>query len=205
MAGNEDGFTLIEALVALALGVSVVAVVLSTLHVASTGAGKAVAVAAEAEGFARAGAVLAGDARHSLLRRDDSGNVIFTGRPETVAFPALSRADGAPVLVEFALRPAMAGMTLTRAEAPLLAEGAGQAGLALAIWQAPDGWEFRFLDDKGNWLREWTAKGLPHAFGLVALTAPQAVELIAAFPDLMEPACTRGPGPSCSLAQGVFR
>jgi type II secretory pathway pseudopilin PulG len=204
MRGDEDGFTLIEALVALALGVSVVAVVLSTLHVASNGATKAVSVAAEAEGFARAGSVLAGDARHGLLLRDGRGDVVFHGKPQKATFPAVSRSGLAPVVLEFDLRPAVDGTDLTRSEAVWLTEGPGPVGLGQAIWRGPGAWEFRYLDDKGAWLREWTAQGLPRAFGLVALTAPQTVELVAAFPDLMEPDCALGPGPKCSLASGVF-
>lgn len=204
MRVDEDGFTLIEALVALALGVSVVAVVLSTLHVASNGAAKAVSVAAEAEGFARAGVVLAGDARHGLLMRDGRGAVIFHGQPQSVIFPSAARSGGTPVVLEFDLRPAVAGTDLTRAEAVMLAEAPGPMGLGQPIWRGPGAWEFRYLDDKGAWLREWTAQGLPRAFGLISLNAPQAVELVAAFPDLMEPDCALGPGPKCSLAAGVF-
>ena len=204
MNADEAGFTLIEALVALALGVSVVAVVLSTLHIASNGATRAVSVAAEAEGFARAGAVLAGDARHSLLLRDGRGDVVFHGTPQNVTFPAVARFGGGPVVLKFDLRPAVASTDLTRSEAVWLAEGPGPMGLGQNVWHGPGPWEFRYLDDKGAWLREWTAKGLPRAFGLVALTAPQAVELVAAFPDLMEPDCALGPGPYCSLAAGVF-
>ncbi len=204
MKGSEEGFTLIEALLALALGVSVVAVVLSTLHVASNGATKAVSVAAEAEGFARAGVVLAGDARHGLLMRDARGVVIFHGQPQSVTFPSVARFGGAPAVLEFDLRPAVTGTDLTRAEAVMLAEGPGPMGPGQPIWRGPGAWEFRYLDDKGAWLREWTAQDLPRAFGLVSLNAPQAVELVAAFPDLMEPDCALGPGPKCSLDAGVF-
>ncbi len=204
MRGDEDGFTLIEALVALALGVSVVAVVLSTLHIASNGATKAVSVAAAAEGFARAGAVLSGDARHGLLLRDAKGNVFFHGQPQSVTFPAVARSGGAPAVLKFDLRPAVDGTDLTRAKAVWLAGGPGPTGPGQAIWHGPGAWEFRYLDDKGAWLRAWTAQGLPRAFGLVALNAPQTVELAAAFPDLMEPDCALGPGPKCSLAFGVF-
>jgi type II secretory pathway pseudopilin PulG len=204
MSADEDGFTLIEALVALALGVSVVAVVLSTLHIASNGATKAVSVAAEAESFARAGSVLASDARHGLLLRNGRGDVVFTGKPQSTTFPAVSRFGGARMVLEFDLRPAVDATDLTRSEAVWLAEGAGPMGLGQPIWRGPGAWEFRYLDDKGAWLREWTAQGLPRAFGLVSLTAPQTVELVAAFPDLMEPDCALGPGPKCSLSAEVF-
>ena len=205
MMRDEDGFTLIEALVALALGVSVVAVVLSTLHMASNGAAKAVRVAAEVEGFARAGAVLAGDARHGLRLADGRGALVFQGQPLRVMFPALPRDGGGPVVLDYAWRPALGGSDLTRVEAAVLAEGAaGPFGQAQTIFHANGPWEFRYLDAKGIWRREWAAPGLPRAFGLVALAAPQSVELVAEFPDLAEPDCALGPGPACSLLAEVF-
>ena len=81
---DEAGFTLIEALVALTLGVSVAAIVLSTLHIASYGATRALSVAAETEAFARAGAILSGDALHGLKLRDAQGEVIFRGPGTTL-------------------------------------------------------------------------------------------------------------------------
>lgn len=203
---DEDGFTLIEALIALALGVSVVAVVLSTLHIASNGATRAVAVAAEAEAFARAGSVLAGDAMHALKLRDARGAVIFQGKPLAVSFPATPRFAGtAPLVLRYYLRPAVDGTDLVRSEAVLLAEGSpGPAGAGQTVWHGAGQWEMRYLDDKSNWRRDWSGADLPRAFGLVALNAPLTVELVGAFPALIEPECALGPGPNCSLPAEAF-
>lgn len=218
MTRDEAGFTLIEALVALALGVAVVAVVLATLHLAAGGARRALEVAAQTEAFERAGALLAGDARHALLMPQA---LAFRGAPLQVRFAALPRFGGAPVALSYDLRPVAGGLTrLTRSEAPLLAQGPGAFGAAQPVWLADGPWEFRFLDARGTWVRAWTGGGaaggtgaergagtgpdLPRAFGLVALSAPQTVELVAEFPPLMAPDCARGPGPGCALGPEVF-
>jgi type II secretory pathway component PulJ len=203
---DEGGFTLIEALVALALGVSVVAVVLSTLRIASNGATRAVAVAAEAETFARAGAVLVGDAMHALKLRNARGTAIFTGQPLQVSFPATPRfVRAVPLIVRYDLRPAVNGTDLVRSEAALLAEGLpGPASPGQTIWHGAGQWELRYLDDKSAWRRDWSLADLPRAFGLVALNAPQTVELVAAFPALVEPECALGPGEACSLPATAF-
>jgi len=202
----EAGFTLIEALVALALGVAVVVVVLSTLHIASNGAARVVAAAEQAEAFARTGAILAGDAQHGLLVRTASGAVLFDGQAQSLTFPAMARfTTGTPSALRFALMPAQDGTDLTRAEAVLLAKGAtGPWSAPQPIWHAAGPWEFRYLDAAGTWARQWAAPDLPRAFGLVSLAAPQAVELVAAFPDLIEADCALGPNPDCRLAAEVF-
>lgn len=202
----EAGFTLIEALVALALGLAVVVVVLSTLHIASNGAARAVAAASQAESFARTGSILAGDAQHGLRVRDAAGAVLFDGQAHSLTFPYMARFSlGTPALLQYDLVPAQGGTDLMRAEAVLLAQAAtGPLGQAQPIWHAPGLWEFRYLDTDGTWQRDWSGPDLPRAFGLVALTAPQAVELVAAFPDLIEADCALGPGPACHLAAEVF-
>lgn len=202
----EAGFTLIEALVALALGMAVVVVVLSTLRIASNGAARAVAVAEQVESFARTGAILAGDARHGLLVRTAAGAVLFDGQAQSVIFPYVARfTQSMPSVLRFSLVPAQGGSDLTRAEAVLLAQGAtGPWSADQTLWHAPGPWEFRYLDAAGTWQRAWSAPDLPRAFGLVALAAPQAVELVAAFPDLIEADCALGPGPDCRLAPEVF-
>jgi type II secretory pathway pseudopilin PulG len=202
----EAGFTLIEALVALSLGVVVVVMVLSTLHIASNGAARAVAATSQAESFARTGAILAGDAQHGLLVRDGSGVVLFDGQTQSLSFPYMARfAVGTPALLRYDLVTIQGGTDLMRAEAVLLAQGAtGPFAPAQSIWRAPGKWEFRYLTAAGTWLRDWSEPYLPRAFGLVALDAPQAVELVASFPDLIEVDCALGPGPDCSLAAEVF-
>lgn len=202
---DEEGFTLIEALVALALGVAVVAVVLSTLRIAAGMAARAVASAAEVDGFARAGALLAGEARHALAWRDAQGKPVFAGQPQDLRFAALSRGGLGPVVVRLTLVPGGDGSDLIRAEAPVLASGApGPFAAGQGIWHAPGAWQFRYLDAKRQWRRDWQGPDLPRAFGLVALNAPQTVELAASFPALIAADCATGPGSGCSLDAGVF-
>jgi FtsP/CotA-like multicopper oxidase with cupredoxin domain len=52
----------------------------------------------EAEAFARAGTVLAGDAAHALFLGDDEGRPLFEGRPESLMLPEQPRPLGAPGL-----------------------------------------------------------------------------------------------------------
>ncbi len=203
---DEAGFTLIEALVALTLGMSVAAIVLSTLHIASNGASRSVSVAAEVEAFGRAGAVLSGDALHGLKLRDAHGEVIFRGRPTVVSFPAASLfAGSSPMLLRYDLRSGVDFTDLVRSEAALLSEGAfGPFGAGQTVWHGAGQWELRYLDDKTTWRRDWSQPGLPRAFGLVSLNASQTVELVGAFPLLIETVCALGPGPQCSLPEEVF-
>ena len=202
----EAGFTLIEALVALALGMAVVVVVLSTLHIASNGAARAVSTAAQAESFARAGAILAGDAQHALRMRDGSGAVLFDGQAQSLSFAYMARfVAGTPALLRYSLVSAQGDTDVMRAEAVLLAQGAaGPFAPAQPIWHTKGLWEFRYLDRAGIWQREWAEPDPPRAFGLVALTAPQTVELVAAFPDLIEVDCALGSNPDCHLPAEVF-
>ncbi len=203
---DEAGFTLIEALVALTLGMSVTGIVLSTLHIASNGATRSVSVAAEAEAFARAGAILSGDALHGLKLLDARGEVIFSGQPTIVSFPTTSLFGGsAPVVLRYELRPGIDFTDLVRSEAALLSGGAaGPFGAGQTIWHGVGKWELRYLDDKTTWGRDWSGSGLPRAFGLVSLNAPQTLKLVVAFPLLIEAHCALGPGPQCSLPEEVF-
>lgn len=212
--GREDGFTLIEALVALALGVMVVAVVLSTVKTAALAASRSRAAVSDAEGFARAGTILAGDALHALRWTGDDGALFFKGAPNSVIFAQTprptGRADGLPrppVALRYELRPEAGGMGLWRAEAVLQpGGGAGQFAAAVAIWHSGAGEEFRYLDPAGQWLRNWTdTAALPRAFGLADPVQGQPPQLVAAFPDLIDADCATGAGPRCSLPAEAFR
>lgn len=213
--GHEDGFTLIEALVALALGVMVVAVVLSTVKTAALAASRSRAAVSDAEGFARAGTILAGDALHALRWTGDDGNLFFEGGPTVVTFAQTPRPAGRakglprpPVALRYELRPEAGGTGLWRAEAVLQPDrGAGQFAEAVAIWHSgAAGEEFRYLDPAGQWLRNWTdAAALPRAFGLADPVQGQPPQLVAAFPDLIDADCATGAGPRCSLLAEAFR
>lgn len=195
MTRDEAGFTLIEALVALALGAMVVSAVLSTLHVAAAGAARAARATTEAEDFARAGTTLAADAAHAIWVDDGFGHPVFLGTSFAVDLPQLPRPMATPrppAVVEYRIE---AGR-LTRTD-----RGEGQP---VTIWQAPGALEFRFLDEAGDWQRDWTAKDrLPRAFA-VTDPAAETPELVAALPDLLPLACARGPGPDCPLKPGDF-
>lgn len=207
---REDGFTLVEALVALVLGAMVLGAVLSTVKIASLGAARARTASMEAEAFARAGTVLAGDAAHALFLGDDEGRPLFEGRPDSLMLPEQPRNLGAPglpappVAVIYRLQSRPAGGLLTRAEAPIAGRQAGAAGPAVPIWQAATRLEFRYLDDSGTWLADWTDRHrLPRAFAL-ADPGEGRPELVAALPALLPMACASGPGPACPLPMEQF-
>lgn len=203
---NERGFTLIETLIALAIGSSVVAVVLSTLRTTSEMATRSVAVANEAEEFSRTGTILAGDIWHSKRLRDGSGRLIFVGKSNKVSFPSTARfpAEGS-LLIEYRLRLADGGTDLVRSNAILLSEGGhGPLTAEQIIWHGPGTWEFHYLDNNTTWHREWTDSNLPRALSLVDLADPGSAKLVANFPMSIEPECAMGPGPNCSLPPEVF-
>ncbi len=208
MTNQESGFTLIEALVALALGVFVVMVVLSTVRIASVSATRAARAQSETEAFSQAASVMDGDAQHAVKLRDTAGDVIFSGQPQDVMFPAISRDTTAPdavVALSYTLRSTSGGVDLLRAEAPLL--DSGKPGIfepAFTLWHGNGRLEFRFLDNAGEWQSQWSVQsGLPKAFGIAAPggTEPQ---LVATFPDLIEAACSLGPSDACALPAEEF-
>lgn len=209
MTPREAGFTLIESLVALALGAMVVSAVLSTVRVAAMGAKRATSANAEAEAFARAGTVLAGDADHALWLADGSGRPVFLGLSAAMDLPETPRPTASlpepPVLVAYRLEADATGTRLMRAEARLDQARAGAWGAGVELWRADHRLEFRFLDSSGAWLAEWSAQDrLPRAF---ALTDPAKGNplLVAALPDLLPAACALGPGPACPLPAGEFQ
>ena len=204
----EAGFTLIEALVALALGVFVVMVVLSTVRIAAVSATRAARSQSETEAFSQAGFVLDADAQHAIRERDANGEVIFNGQPQDMMFPAKSRAASDPdsvVVLSYALRNNVDGVDVLRAAAPLLDSGKpGIFGPVTTVWHGTGRAEFRFLDASGKWQSQWSVQsGLPKAFG-IAVPDGALPQLVAAFPDLIETACGLGPGDTCSLAAGEF-
>lgn len=213
---REAGFTLVEALVSLVLGAMVLAAVLSTVRVAAGVLSRARDTVADAEGFARAGTILAGDAAHALWIGDEEGRPLFVGLAAEVDLPMVPRpavpggasdavqADRPPVAVVYRIVPGQGGALVTRAEAAMTGGRIGLPGAAVPLWQARGRLEFRFLDDQGRWLRDWPdPRALPRALAVAdpALGVPQ---LVAALPDLVAQACAQGPGPACPLPFEVF-
>jgi type II secretory pathway pseudopilin PulG len=208
----EAGFTLIEALVALALGAMVVGVVLSTVKTGALSAARARSAGDTAEAFARAGSVLAGDALHALRVRTTQGG-LFSGGPRIVTFaqtprPLASRNafPSAPIMLRYELRPGDTGFALWRAEATLSRDGEiGSFGEALLIWQSEGPAEFRYLADSTHWVSRWQSSDtMPRAFGIATPHDNALPRLVAEFPDLIEPTCAAGPGPTCSLPPEAF-
>ena len=208
---KEDGFTLVEALVALVLGAMVLSAVLSTVRVAALGAARERMATSDAEGFARAGTILSGDAAHALWIGDDAGRPVFLGRSDEIDLPQAPRQATSggmvrpPVMVVYRIRPGTRGAILTRAEAPMAGGAIGGAAEPVVLWQAAGRLEFRFLDARGGWLRDWTARdAMPRALAVTdpALEVPQ---LVAALPDLVPLACASGPGPACPLPREAFQ
>ncbi len=207
---REEGFTLIEALVALALGAMVLASVLSTVKVAAQGAERARVATADAESFARAGTILAGDAAHALFVGNDAGHPLFLGRSDEVMLPEVPRDPGpqgmprGAIAVVYHIAQGTHGAVLTRTEAPLINGRIGDMGPQASLWQTPGRLEFRFLDAGGSWQREWTSRTeLPRALA-VADPGEGTPRLASALPDLLPMACATGPGPACPLAAEDF-
>ena len=198
---KEEGVTLVEALVALVLGAAVLAAVLSTVRIAAKGADRARAASADAEGFARAGAILAGDAVHVVWTGDDEGRPMFPGQPDTVSLPQMPRPlvpqpmPKGPVSVVYHLAGFGAGTVLTRTE----------AGRPVTLWQSPGRLEFRFLDAKGG---NGSAIGPTSTPCREPLPWPTPEEgtprLVAELPPLLPTACATGPGPACPLPAEAF-
>lgn len=197
---REDGFTLVEALVALVLGAAVLAAVLSTVKIAAKGAERARVASADAENFARAGAIMAGDAAHAVWIGDGEGRPRFLGQPDTVELPQMARPlvpmsmPKGPVSVVYHIVGQGAVTVLTRTE----------GGRPVALWHTPGRLEFRFLDAKGAWQRGWEdTQALPRAFA-VADPGEGTPRLVAEIPALLPMACAAGPGPACPLPAEAF-
>jgi type II secretory pathway pseudopilin PulG len=203
---REEGFTLIEALVALVLGAMVVAAVLSTVRIAAAGSARARAATADAEGFARAGTVLAGDAAHAFWVQDAEGRVVFAGQSDAATWPMVARElepaalPLGPVMVVYAIVSRSDGAVLTRAEAQIGAD----AGAAVPVWAVPGRLAFRYLDAAGVWQAEWSDRSrLPRAVA-VADPGDDVPRQVAALPDLLPFACAAGPDPECPLPAEAF-
>jgi type II secretory pathway pseudopilin PulG len=209
---HEAGFTLIEALVSLVLGAMVAMLVLSTVKIGTRSLTGIQDKLAQAEALARVGAVLSQDAMHARLLRTDDGAIVFSGSESDVTFPQAARptaAWGGVSLVRLSLRrDGSQGVTLWRAEAPYGANGTGPWSAPVPMWKAEGIGGFRFLNDRGKWLRGWPKGGIPRAFGLAIAGQGSGFDaiprLVAAFPDLAEPDCATGDFDRCSLLPEIW-
>jgi prepilin-type N-terminal cleavage/methylation domain-containing protein len=200
---GEDGFTLIEALVALALGALVVTLTLSAVQVAGSVLKGLHSRITAAESLARTGAILAQDTLHALRWRDTSGNLIFLGTADAAIFAQSARPTapwrGASLVRLSVERDRVGGISLYRSEAPLDAAGPGQWQAPVLLRRAPDIVGLRYLDADGRWQFDWSETGMPRAIA-VALAPEGAIPaLVAEFPPLIEPDCALGQPNRCSL------
>lgn len=200
---GEDGFTLIEALVALALGALVVTLTLSAVQVAGSVLKGLHTRIAAAESLARTGAILAEDTLHALRWRDASGKLIFLGTADAAIFAQSARPTttwrGAS-LVRLSVERDGAGRALYRSEAPLDAAGPGQWQAPVLLRRAPDIVGLRYLDADGRWRSEWSETGMmPRALAIALAPEGALPALVAEFPPLIEPDCALGQPDRCSL------
>ena len=139
MRAAEGGFTLIEVLAALALGLVVMGLVTSTLQGAAGQLSRARTAAGEADAYARAADLLEQEAAHAVALPD-----AFQPAARSVSF-AMTTREGATVVHRFTL-----GAALTLAEAPVIGDKPGVFGAERLVWQPPgEGWAFRYLGPKG--------------------------------------------------------
>lgn len=193
-ARPEAGFTLIEALVSLALGAVVMMSVLTAVKLAGSTASRLAASAATDEALSRFGDLLAGDAAHALALPVTAGGKVFEGSAQAARFAMLPRprpgeTDPDPVFVTYRLGGGTAGH-VDRSETPF-----GQAETdAVAVWEPLQPLAFRYLDARGKWLDRWAdPNAMPRALGLVVGPDRSARPALAgSFLPLIALVCTDG-------------
>jgi len=205
---GEDGFTLIEALVALALGALVVTLTLSAVQVAGSVLKGLQSRITAAESLARTGAILAQDTLHALRWRDASGKLIFLGTADAAIFAQSARPTapwrGASLVRLSVERDGAGEMSLYRSEAPLDAAGPGQWQAPVLLRHAPDVVGLRYLDADGRWRSDWSEAGMPRALAVALAPEGALPALVAEFPPLIEPDCALGQPDRCSLPPEVL-
>lgn len=193
-AKPESGFTLIEALVALALGAVIMAAILTTVRLASNTATRLATAAETDETLSRLGDLMAGDAAHALALPVTTDGLVFAGDPQSARFAMLPRprpdsVDPEPVIVTYRVRTGTP-TRLTRSETRL-----GEAeGTALPVWDVPQAIALRYLDSGGKWQSRWMDDSAPpRALGLVIGSDNSArPAMAAAFLPLLPLACADG-------------
>ncbi len=199
----EAGFSLIEALVALALGALVVTLTLSTVQVAGAVLKGLQGRMATSESLARVGATLSQDALHALLWRDPAGKLVFQGNSQVAIFAQAARPTapwrGASLVRLSVEQRGTAGAALYRSEAPLDSGGPGQWQTPVLLRQGPDVLGLRYLGLDGRWRPDWSGPGMPRALAVALAPEGTFPALVAEFPPLIEAECTLGLADRCSL------
>lgn len=200
---GEDGFTLIEALVALTMGALVVTLTLSAVQVAGSALKGLHSRIAAAESLARVGAILAQDTLHALRWHDASGKLNFLGKADEAIFAQSARPTapwrGASLVRLSVERDGATGAALYRSEAPLDATGPGQWQAPILLRRAPDVMGLRYLDADGHWQSDWSDTGMPRALAVALAPEGAFPALVAEFPPLIEPDCALAQLDRCSL------
>lgn len=204
---GEDGFTLIEALVSLALGALVVTLTLTSVQMAGSALKAMNDRMASAESLARTGAILAQDSLHALRWRDASGKEIFLGTVDQAIFVQSARPTdpwrGASLMQLSIERTGGKDISLYRREAPLDDQGPGQWLAPVLLRHASDIVGLRYLDAQGRWQSRWSGAGMPRARAVALAPEGPIPALIAEFPQLVERDCALGQPDRCSLAPEV--
>lgn len=191
-ARPEAGFTLIEALVSLALGAVVLVSVLTAVRLAGSTASRLADSAAADEAISRFGDLLTGDAAHSIALPVSPDGWVFEGTTQVVRFAILPRplpgeTDQDPAFVTYRLSGGASGI-VKRSETPF---GQAEAN-AIPVWEPLQPLAFRYLDGRGKWLDRWDSPSrMPRALGLTVGTNRSARPILAAsFFPLLALFCT---------------
>lgn len=207
--GGEDGFTLIEALVSLALGALVVTLTLTSVQMAGSALKAMNDRMAGAEALARTGAILAQDTLHALRWSDASGKELFRGTPDQATFVQSARPtaqwQGASLVQLSIERAGKDDISLYRREAPLDENGSGQWLAPVLLRHASDVVGLRYLDAEGRWHSNWSGAGLPIALAIALAPEGPIPALVAEFPDLIERDCALNRPDRCSLSPEVLQ
>lgn len=206
---GEDGFTLIEALVSLALGALVVTLTLTSVQMAGSVLETMRDRMATAEALARTGAILAQDSLHALRWRDATGKELFLGTPDQAIFVQSARPTapwrGASLVQLSIERAGGEDIALYRREAPLDDNGPGQWLAPVLLRRAADIVGLRYLDTQGRWQSHWSGVGLPRALAIALAPEGPVPALVAEFPPLVERDCALNQPDRCSLAPEVLQ
>ncbi len=204
---GEKGFTLIEALVALALGALVVSLTLSAVQMSGFVLKGFHSRMAATESLTRTGAILAQDTLHALRWHDASGNLIFLGKADSAIFVQSARPTSpwrGASLVRLSVEHDRAGAaSLYRSEAPIDVAGPGEWQAPVLLRHSPDVLGLSYLNSDGHWQSDWNETGMPRALAIVLAPEQAIPALVAEFPALIEPDCAQGLPDRCSLSPEV--
>ncbi len=201
---SEHGFTLIEALVALALGAVVMTAVLTMVKLGSATAARLAKAADTDEAVARMGDLLAGDAAHALAIAVTPDGLVFSGDAQSVRFAMLPRprpdsVDPDPVIVAYHVM----GGTYARISRSETALGQTE-GKVMPVWDVAQPVALRYLDERGKWQSRWSdTEVFPRALGFVVGSDKSARPVIAgAFLPLVSPECVAAGAEDCPAGIG---